>query len=107
MGAVFQRWTSGERQLQYSTDVKWTCNTDIQLHLNKGPIGLRIDGVSDVRLSDLSIANLLNIGSLGESTKCGMDSTNRSIHFIVWTLQTGPYLTGNGHQDSQLQLGYD
>lgn len=88
MGKRFQQWTSGQLQLDYEEDVMWSCNTDIQLHVNKGPIGLRIDGVSDVRLSDIEISNLLNVGGLGDDNKCGS------------------YLKGNGHQDSSVQLGY-
>ena len=88
MGKRFQRWTSGELDLDYQNDVMWSCNTDIQLHVNKGPIGLRIDGISDARLSNINIENLINIGDLGDTEKCGA------------------YLKGNGHQDSQVQLGY-
>eukprot|EP00485_Elphidium_margaritaceum_P008249 CAMPEP_0202688380 /NCGR_PEP_ID=MMETSP1385-20130828/3905_1 /ASSEMBLY_ACC=CAM_ASM_000861 /TAXON_ID=933848 /ORGANISM="Elphidium margaritaceum" /LENGTH=1949 /DNA_ID=CAMNT_0049343345 /DNA_START=200 /DNA_END=6049 /DNA_ORIENTATION=+ len=88
MGKRFQRWTSGELQLDYQNDVEWSCNTDIQLHVQKGPIGLRVDGISDVRLSNIAIQNLVNIGELGDTEKCGA------------------YLKGNGHQDSQVQLGY-
>lgn len=88
MGKRFQRWTSGEIPLDYQNDVMWSCNTDIQLHVNKGPIGLRIDGISDAYLSNIYINNLINIGELGDTEKCGA------------------YLKGNGHQDSQVQLGY-
>eukprot|EP01084_Bolivina_argentea_P134567 237340_1 len=88
MGKRFQRWTAGEVSLDYTADVMWSCNTDIQLHVNKGPIGLRIDGITDAKLSNIYIDNLLNIGALGDTDKCGS------------------YLKGNGHQDSQVQLGY-
>ena len=65
MGKRFQTWTSGEVPLNYESDVSWSCNTDIQLHVNKGPIGLRIDGISEAYLSRIKIDNLLNIGALG------------------------------------------
>jgi len=88
MGKQFQAWTRGEVALHYEDDVRWSCNTDIQLHVNKGPIGVRVDGVSKVRVEDLSVARLSNLGELGDVNKCGS------------------YLRGNGHQDSMLQLGY-
>eukprot|EP01084_Bolivina_argentea_P180862 312436_1 len=41
------------------------CNTDIQLHINKGVIGLRLDNIIGFNLNNINIFNLLNTGNLG------------------------------------------
>eukprot|EP01083_Nonionella_stella_P039010 106080_1 len=51
-------------------------------------IGLRIDGIADAQLSNIYTGNLLNIGASGD------------------TDERGSHLKGNGHPDSQVQLGY-
>merc|ERR1719319_934194 len=65
------------------------CNTDIQLHINKGVIGLRVDNVVGFEVSGLSITNLLNVGALGTETSV-----------------CGAYTQGNAHQDPRITAGY-
>jgi len=65
------------------------CNTDIQLHINKGVIGLRVDNVVGFELSGLTISNLLNVGALGTETSV-----------------CGAYTQGNAHQDPRITAGY-
>eukprot|EP01083_Nonionella_stella_P098198 276067_1 len=64
------------------------CNTDIQLHINKGVIGLRIDNVNGFQINDININNLKNTGNLGYETICGA------------------YTQGNAHQDPLITPGY-
>jgi len=47
------------------------CGSDIQLHSSKGAIGLRIDGVQNVRLENVSISDIWNDADLGSSQWCG------------------------------------
>ena len=58
------------------------CNTDIQLHINKGVIGLRLDNLVDFNVSNIHIESLLNSGGLGVETEI-----------------CGAYTQGNAHQD--------
>ena len=64
------------------------CNTDIQLHINKGVIGLRIDNVVGFEINDINIHDLKNTGTLGHETICGA------------------YAQGNAHQDPLITAGY-
>merc|ERR1719319_98484 len=63
------------------------CNTDIQLHINKGVIGLRIDNVRGFEVQNVSISALANDGALGSS-------------------HCGAYQQGNAHQDPLITKGY-
>jgi len=65
------------------------CNTDIQLHINKGVIGLRLDNIVDFTVSNTRIENLLNTGGLGVETE-----------------MCGAYTQGNAHQDPLITAGY-
>lgn len=58
------------------------CNTDIQLHINKGVIGLRLDNLVDFNASNIRIESLVNSGGLGVETEI-----------------CGAYTQGNAHQD--------
>lgn len=65
------------------------CNTDIQLHINKGAIGLRIDNIIGFEVNNVDISGLINTGNLGtETTVCGA------------------YTQGNAHQDPLITAGY-
>merc|ERR1719295_209743 len=65
------------------------CNTDIQLHINKGVIGLRLDNLVDFNVSNIRIESLINTGGLGvENEICGA------------------YTQGNAHQDPMITAGY-
>jgi hypothetical protein len=46
------------------------CNGDSMFHVNKGVIGLRVDGANTLSLSDCSISNIENVGESG-SLLCG------------------------------------
>eukprot|EP01084_Bolivina_argentea_P298668 514715_1 len=65
------------------------CNTDIQLHINKGVIGLRIDNVQGFDVNNVQIENLINTGGLGTETAI-----------------CGAYTQGNAHQDPLITAGY-
>ena len=66
------------------------CNTDIQLHINKGVIGLRIDNIVGFNVNNVRIENLVNTGVLGTETDvCGP-----------------AYTQGNAHQDPLITAGY-
>eukprot|EP00484_Ammonia_sp_Unknown_P020063 CAMPEP_0197030868 /NCGR_PEP_ID=MMETSP1384-20130603/10007_1 /TAXON_ID=29189 /ORGANISM="Ammonia sp." /LENGTH=1847 /DNA_ID=CAMNT_0042460297 /DNA_START=328 /DNA_END=5871 /DNA_ORIENTATION=- len=65
------------------------CNTDIQLHINKGVIGLRIDNIIGFTVNNVQISNLLNTGVLGTETDV-----------------CGAYTQGNAHQDPLITAGY-
>merc|ERR1712176_1521394 len=65
------------------------CNTDIQLHINKGVIGLRVDNVVGFEVSNVSISHLTNTGALGTETEI-----------------CGAYTQGNAHQDPLITAGY-
>jgi hypothetical protein len=65
------------------------CNTDIQLHINKGVIGLRIDNIVGFTVDNVQISNLKNTGVLGTETEV-----------------CGAYTQGNAHQDPLITAGY-
>jgi len=65
------------------------CNTDIQLHINKGVIGLRLDNIDSFIVNATNIYNLLNTGPLGTETAI-----------------CGAYTQGNAHQDPLITPGY-
>jgi len=65
------------------------CNTDIQLHINKGVIGLRIDNIVGFEVDNVTISNLINTGDLGTETEI-----------------CGAYTQGNAHQDPLITAGY-
>ena len=65
------------------------CNTDIQLHINKGVIGLRIDNIVGFNVNNVQIENLINTGILGTETDV-----------------CGAYTQGNAHQDPLITAGY-
>jgi len=46
------------------------CDTDIQLHSNKGAIGLRVDGVQNLKINGLYIHDVQNMANLGANW-CG------------------------------------
>jgi len=64
------------------------CNTDIQLHINKGVIGMRVDNVVGFEVNNINIHDLINTGNLGHETICGA------------------YEQGNAHQDPLITAGY-
>ena len=68
--------------------VNMECNTDIQMHTNKGAIGLRIDGVQNIQLQDIYIHDIINYADLG-SDICG--------EYEVSTISK---------EDSDIQYGY-
>lgn len=51
----------------------FVCNADTMFHVNKGVIGLRIDGASAVSLDNVEIENVTNAGAMGH-TECIMHS---------------------------------
>jgi len=53
-----------------SFDIDFECNTDIQLHSNKGAMALRVDGVQGLELRRVHIADVSNVAVLG-SDLCG------------------------------------
>ena len=65
------------------------CNTDIQLHINKGVIGLRLDNIDTFSVNNVQIDSLKNTGPLGTETDV-----------------CGAYTQGNAHQDPLITAGY-
>uniref|UniRef100_A0A7S4MTE9 Uncharacterized protein n=1 Tax=Vannella robusta TaxID=1487602 RepID=A0A7S4MTE9_9EUKA len=53
------------------------CNSDTMIHVNKGVIGLKLDGSRLAKISNLKVENVINYGKLG-SDICGYDSTTIS-----------------------------
>jgi len=66
----------------------WGCGTDIQLHSNKGAIGMMVNGAQHSRFNDIYIHDVHNWAELG-STICGP--------------YPGPHLT---IEDIDIQYGY-
>ena len=54
-------------ELRASLDLEdgWIYNVDNMVHVDKGVIGYKMDGVIGLRLDDVSAANILNIGQAG------------------------------------------
>ena len=52
---------NGDTSRLISSSIDIECNTDIQMHTNKGAIGLRIDGVQNIQLNDIYIFMILLI----------------------------------------------
>ena len=50
--------------------MEFVCNSDVIFQTNKGIIGVRIDEIENVEISDLTIDNLYNLSPLG-SNACG------------------------------------
>lgn len=44
---------------------RYVRNTDSMFHVNKGNIGVRMDGVYDLRIEDATVRNVTNLGLLG------------------------------------------
>jgi len=61
--------THGHRSGRYH--LRWKCNGDGMFHMNKGVIGLRIDGVVDGLVENFCVRDLTNIGKLGNDEYSG------------------------------------
>ena len=53
-----------------SSCADFVCNGDVMFHSNKGVVGLRMDGIEDALIIDLSVSNLTNESPL-VSSACG------------------------------------
>ena len=69
MGENLHNWAFGQASISEAAD-SFMCNGDSMIHSLKGVIGLRIDGVEDVSVSNLKIENLYEYAELG-SELCG------------------------------------
>jgi len=46
----------------FETDSEFVCNLDAMSHVNKGVVGLRVEFLNNIHLTDLEITNLTNVG---------------------------------------------
>lgn len=73
-------WVEGAPGAETLADigVSYLCNGDSMFHVNKGAIGFKMDGASNVRLTNTSVSGLVNHGLAG-SSMCG-DYANSHSH---------------------------
>ena len=69
---TFYRWAtdSGYKYDSLPNCARFVCNADCMFHLNKGIIGIRLDGIENSIIKNLDIKNLYNESPLG-SYACG------------------------------------
>lgn len=69
---TFYRWATdyGSKHDSLPSCARFACNTDAMFHLNKGIIGIRLDGIENAVLNNVNIKNLHNESPLG-SYACG------------------------------------
>jgi len=72
-------WTRGMGTLEdlERAGLSYDCERDAMGHSNKGAVGLRLDGVDDVRLLNVAIANLKNVGTRGPGVTAPRSVGNR------------------------------
>ena len=60
-------WSKGFENISYllSLGYKYKCNGDVMFHVNKGLMGIRLDSCYCIKLDNIYISNLYNIGYLG------------------------------------------
>jgi len=88
MGTDFEGWIFGDDDTFSFTHVieGYRCNSDSMGHPNKGLIGLRLDGVSNITVTNVKVSNLLEDSNLG-SDLCGEYET-------IFQTQRVPYQIG-------------
>eukprot|EP01083_Nonionella_stella_P298536 1013259_1 len=94
----FSEWTFGN--YKWDNNKKEThpyigCNGDRMTHVAKGIIGIRMDGIEDVKYHNLNVYNLYEYSDLG-SDKCGKywDEDFKQFEGKGHFLQNVPYLYG-------------
>lgn len=59
------------------------CNGDSMFHVNKGTIGLRLEGANSAIINNLNISNISNIGNQGSTLKNGYVSSHPASNNMV------------------------
>ena len=70
-----------------NTSYRWRCGGDVMFHLTKGGIGLRVDGTKGLKMSNVRIDCVQNIGRMGNDTHNG-------AYHVSHSYQTRPLYHG-------------
>lgn len=68
--------TSGPMSTLLESVGGYVCNGDVMFHVNKGAIGMKLDGVNGLHVKDCSVADIQNVGPAG-SDLCNDNSPYR------------------------------
>eukprot|EP00485_Elphidium_margaritaceum_P000739 CAMPEP_0202687368 /NCGR_PEP_ID=MMETSP1385-20130828/3059_1 /ASSEMBLY_ACC=CAM_ASM_000861 /TAXON_ID=933848 /ORGANISM="Elphidium margaritaceum" /LENGTH=688 /DNA_ID=CAMNT_0049342149 /DNA_START=102 /DNA_END=2168 /DNA_ORIENTATION=- len=67
---AFYRWATDSKSDGLPKCARFACNADSMFHLNKGVIGIRLDGIENVVVRNVKVKELSNESPLGSSA-CG------------------------------------
>merc|ERR1719295_2239510 len=90
-------WLKGEDTETMARKLQIGCNNDAQMQPGKGIMGVRLDGVSNAKLSNIEIYNMIQETDLG-STLCG--------EYTGFEPNSAAFVGGHITQSSPMQVGF-